>query len=347
MRVLGMAMAVVLGLAAVGQAEPLELKQVAADAKWVVHVDVDALRASTVVQKAYQKCVEMHKDAEQKINMVCTMAGMDPRKDIHNVTAYGKDTNKEHGVLIVNANVNQTLLLGLVAKAPDHKATAYGSYELHSWTHKCWKTKEVKSVTGTFYKPNILVFAACEGALKGALDVLDGKAPGITGKESALAGRTLPGSIFVARASAIDAKNTHCGVLKQTDSFRVALGENKGESFYRARLVMKSTEAAGQVKAVVEGFKALVSLQHGSDAQAMKLIKGLNVSADGTKVVVRWNASADDVWAAVEMAAKKWAEHKSKCHGCPMCPGMADGKCPWGGGVHKAKLQPKHEDEEF
>jgi hypothetical protein len=342
-----MAMVLVLGLAAVGQAAPLDLKQVAADAKWVVHVDVDALRASAVVQKAYQKCIEKHKDAEQKINMVCMMSGMDPRKDIHGVTAYGKDADKEHGVLIVDANVNQTLLLGLAAKAPDHKVTAHGSYELHSWTHKCWKTKEVKSVTGTFYKPNIMVFAACEDGVKAALDVLDGKSPGITGKDSALAGGTKPGSIFVARASGVDAKNSHCGILKQTDSFRVALGENKGESFYRARLTMKSTEAAEQVKAVVAGAKALVSLQHGSDALAMKLIKGLNVNAGGTKVIVRWNASADDVWAAAEVAAKKWAEHKSKCHGCPMCPGMGEGKCPFRGDAHKAKPQPKHEDEEF
>ena len=257
MRVLGMAMAVVLGLAAIGRAEPIELKQVAADAKWVMHVDVDALWASPVVQKAYRKGLEMHPDAEKKMDMVCGMVGMDPRKDLHGVTVYGKDTNKEHGVMIVHANVNQTLLLAMVAKAPDHKATSYGSYELHSWTHKGWK-KESHTVTGVFYKPNIMVFAGCDEAVKAALDVLDGKSAGITGKESPLAGRTLPGSIFVARASAIDPK-TRCPVLKQAESFRVALGENKGESFYRARLVMKSTEAVDQVKAITEGFRALVT----------------------------------------------------------------------------------------
>ena len=193
MRVLGMAMAVVLSLATLGQAEPLALKQVAADAKWVMHVDVDALWASAVVQKAYRKGLEMHPDAEKKMDMVCGMVGMDPRKDLHGVTVYGKDTNKEHGVMIVHANVNQTLLLAMVAKAPDHKATSYGSYELHSWTHKGWK-KESHAVTGVFYKPNIMVFAGCDEAVKAALDVLDGKSAGITGKESPLAGRTLPGS---------------------------------------------------------------------------------------------------------------------------------------------------------
>ena len=59
---------------------------------------------------------------------------------------------------------------------------------------------------------------------------------------------------------------------------------------------MKSTEAVDQVKAIAEGFRALVSLQHGSDAQAMKLIGGLKVAGEGTKLNIRWSASADDVW---------------------------------------------------
>jgi hypothetical protein len=310
MRVLGMAMAVVLGLAAVGRAEPLALNQVAADAKWLVHVDVDALRSSAVVQKAYRKCQEMHKGAEKAMDMVFGTLGMDPRKDLHGVTIYGRDTNKEHGVMIVHADVNQKLLLAMAALAPNHKVTTCGPYELHSWTHKGWK-KESRTVVGTFYKPNIMVFAGCDEAVKAALAVLDGKSAGITGRESPLAGRTLPGSIFVARASAID-PNTRCPVLKQAESFRVALGEDKGESFYRARLVMKSTEAVDQVKAVTEGFRALVALQHGSDVQAMKLIGGLKVASEGTRLDIRWSASAEDVWSAIEKAAYKWAVHRGK-----------------------------------
>ena len=345
MRVLGMAMALVLGLAPLSRAEPLELKRVAADAKWVVHVDVDALRASTVAQKAYQKCLEMHKGAEKMMDMGCRMIGMDPRKDLHGVTIYGKDTDKEHGVMILHADVNQKLLLEMVKKAPEHKATAYGSYELHSWMHKGWK-KESRMVTGVFYKPNVLVFAGCDEAVKAALDVLDGKSAGITDRESPLAGRLMPGSIFIARAAAINPK-TRCPVLQQAESFRIALGENKGESFYRARLVMKSTEAVDQLKAINEGFRALVSLRHGSDAQVMKLIGGLKTTSEGTTINIRWSASADDVWAVAEKTAKKLAEYKGMGHGCPMCSGPAEGKCPMHGDAKKSKPQPKHQEDEF
>jgi hypothetical protein len=342
MRTLGMAMAVVLGLATLGRAEPLNLNQVAADSKWVMHIDVDALRASTVMQKAYHKCLEMHQDAEQKMNMVCGMMGMDPRKDLHGVTIYGRDTNKEHGVMIVHADVNQQLLLHLVTMAPHYKATTYGSYELRSWAHKGHK-QEMHYVTAVFYKPNIILFAACPEIVKAALDVLDGKSPAITGDGSPLSGRTRPGSIFVARASAID-PNMKCPVLKQTESFRVAMGEYNGESFYRARLTMKSTETVQQIKAIVEGFRALVSLKHGSDPLAMKLIRNLKVTGEGVTLNVRWSASADDVWTAVEKAAKKWPEHMKQRHGGSRC-GAKAGSSPAHGHAPKAKPRPLDDDE--
>jgi hypothetical protein len=346
LKVLGMAMALVLGLATLARAEPLALNQVATDAKWVIHVDVDALWASTVVQNAYHKCMTMHKDAEKKADLVCDIIGMDPRKDLHGVTVYGKDTDEKHGVMIVYANVNKKLLLDLVAIAPDHQSSKYGSYELHSWTPKCEK-KHPHTVTGAFYKPNILVFGGSAEAVKAALDVLDGKSAGISSSESPLAGPTQPGSILVVRTSVIDPK-IPCPVLKQTESFRIALGENSGESFYRSHAVMKSTEPVQQIKSIAEGFKALVALKHGTDADAMKLVSGLKVTGEGTNLDISWSASAADVWTAIEKAGQKWAEHKDKgkAHGHAACPGTAAGKCPMGDS-HKSKPQSKHSQNEF
>ena len=77
MRILVTTMAALLTMAAIGRAEPLDLKQVAADAKWVAHVHVDALRASVVVQKAYHKCMEMHKEAAEHLDKLPGKIGMD------------------------------------------------------------------------------------------------------------------------------------------------------------------------------------------------------------------------------------------------------------------------------
>ena len=329
MRIVGIALAAVLGLAAVGRSEPVELKQVAADAKWLVHVDVDAMRTSIVVQKGYQKCMEMHKEAAQHLDKIHDMLGFDPRKDLHGITAYGKDLDKHHGVLIVHADVDQKLLLEKAQKAPDHKVAKYGSYEIHSWTHK--HGKDSHAAFGTFFQPSVLVFAGSEEAIHAALDVLDGKAAGITDEKSPLAGHLAPGAILIVRASAV-CPQTKCPILKQTDAFRITLGENQGQSFYRARLTMKSTEAVDQVKAVIEGFRAMVGLARGSDAETMKLVNALKVTTKDNTVRLAWSAPADEVWTAIEKAGKEIREKMAKRHGpaagdahkAPTCPAKSD-----------------------
>lgn len=321
--------------AAVGQAAPFDSKNVAADAKWVVHVDVDAVHDSLVVKKAFETCPLLKNDSGKHFDKIIEKFGVDLRKDLHGMTLYGRDTDKTHGVAIVFAKVNQKLLLDKAAHATDHKATKHGEIDIHSWTQKCGPKPH--TAAGAFYKPDVLVFAASVEGVAAAIDVLDGKSHGITDPKSPLGGHVYSGSIFLARAIAIRPE-TRCPVLKQAASFRVALGEHDGKSFYRAKLVMKSPEAAAQLKAINDGFQAMGSLKFSGDADVMKLIDGLQAKVEGSTVRIRWDASADDVWTVAEKLAKKAAEHFKKGGACPLakdakggCPftkGAKAGKCP-------------------
>lgn len=69
MRIWGSAVALLLSWAMVAQAEPLNLKQIPDDAKWLAHFNVDAMRGSTVVQAFYHQCVERVKDAEWETDL--------------------------------------------------------------------------------------------------------------------------------------------------------------------------------------------------------------------------------------------------------------------------------------
>ena len=325
MKLFASTFAVLALLAAVGQAAPLNSKNVAADAKWVVHIDVDAVRDSQVVKKAFETCPKL-KDSGKHFDMIRGISGVDLRKDVHGITLYGRDVEKPHGVAIVFATVNQKLLLGLAAKIGDHKATKHGSIEIHSWTIK--HGSKTHTLAAASFKPDVLVFADSVDGVAAAIDVLDGKSAGITDAKSPLGMRVKPGTILLARAIAIR-PDTRCPVLKQAESFRIALGEHDGKSFYRAQLVMKSPEAAAQVKAVNDGFQAAVSLHCGDDADVMKLVKGLKASVKDNTVRIRWDASADDVWNMAQKLAKKAAEYMEKHGKHPHAMGN-DGKCPAG-----------------
>ncbi len=327
MKLFASTFAVLALVTAVGQAAPLDTKNVAADAKWVVHVDVDAIRDSHVVKKAFESCPFLKDESGKHFDMIRDKIGVDLRKDLHGITVYGPDTDKTHGVVIVFATVNRSLLLDKAEQAADHKVTRHGRIEIHSWTQK--HGAKTEPAAGAFYKPNVLVFAAGVEGVAGAIDVLDGKSPGITDAKSPLGGRPPAGSTFVARSIVIP-PHAPGPVFKQAESFRIAMGESDGKSFYHANVVMKTSLAATEVKAIADGVKALGGLRFTGNADVMKLVNGLQTAAQGKTVRIRWDASADDVWTVVEKAAKKAAEHMKagKAGEKAKADGKAKGKAP-------------------
>lgn len=336
---LAVAFALLVATASVASAKPLDLGRVPAKAVWMMHADMDAARESTVVKRMYERAIKKHPQLETMLGMGTKMMGMDPRKDLIDVTAYGLDTDKKNAVLVVRGNVNREFLEKMVEKARDHKTMKHRDYTLHQWTHKGWKGGEGKTVVGAFFKDDVMVFARSADRVEMALDVLAGEAESV-GDDSPLAGRTRPGSILVARAVAID-PDTKCPVLRQGRGYRVAMGESDGMSFYRARLEMDSDEAARQAEAVTEGIVALGKLRFGDDnKKMMQLIDGVETMTSGSTSSIAWDAKADDVWTVAEKLAEKmeaklaarrqqWGGRKSGCGDCEQ-EGCEKGNCEKG-----------------
>ena len=328
-------------------AAPLDLGAVSAEAKWLMHFDMQAARDSVVVQRAWERMLKMHPHAGGMMDMVSRMTGMDPRQDLRDATAYGLDTDKRNGVLIVRAKANREFLTRMVEKAADHKTMKHGDYTLHAWTHK--RGRHSGPVVGAFHKDDVMVFARTEAAVANALDVLDGRKPAVKG-DAPLAGRVRPGSIVVARATAVD-PDTKCPVLKQGKGFRVALGEHEGKSFYRARLEMASPAAAEDVVNVVKGFTALASLRWGGEADAMKLVDGVKTVVTGDTCAISWDADAAEVWKVVERAAESWEKrHRGRRGDCSACGkkgcwGCSKEECPVMKGGKAGAEKPLQDDE--
>jgi hypothetical protein len=335
-----------LSYAVTAQAEPLDAARVPAKAVWLMHVDVDAARESTVLKKMEKRMLEKHPHLEPMMAMGAGMIGMDIRKDLHDVTVYGLDTDKHNAVMIVHAKADRKKLEAMVEKAKDHVTSDHRGYTLHGWTHKGWRQSEGKPVVGAFYDDSTMVFARTKKQVEQAIDVLDGKSDGL-GEKSPLAGRVRPGTILVGRASAVN-PDTKCPVLKEAEGFRVAMGEHEGQSFYRALLEMKSAESAEQAKTVTEGMVALGSLSFGGEPAAMKLVQGVESMTRGDTCLISWDAKAEDVWTVVERVAEKMEAKmaKRKAEWSKMHGGKSEGA-----EKKKEKSSPKAEkpfrDDEF
>jgi len=301
------ALALVLGFVSLTQAAPLDLKQVPADAKWVVHIDIDAVKATTIVQNAWKMCNEKHPEAAQHMDKAKQMIGMDPRKDLHGVTMYGKQIGKPEGVMIVNVQVDQKLLAEKAEKAPDHKVVKHGDAAIHTWTVK--HGKQQRPAAGAFYKDGI-VFAGSVDEVKAALDLLAGKGAS-AGTASPLAGPVLPGTTVLVRVSGIAAANlpVKSPIVKQIEAVRIAMGENNGQSFFRGKATMTNAEVVNQVKTIIEGGKAMASLRVAKDEQIKKMVDAVKITPEGKTLTVSWSAPASEVWAVAQKVAKEIKKH--------------------------------------
>jgi hypothetical protein len=293
------------------QAAPLDLKEVAAKSQWVGHLDVDAMRQSSVVRRAYEKVKERHKDVDTHLSLASNFIGIDLRTDLQGLTFYGPHLHQHKGVMIVHGKFDADRLAALEKVAPAHEHTKYGDYEIHSGEAK--HHHHTHPVAATFVKPDRIVFASGVDDLKAALDVLNGKSPSLT-SDSALAGNIPEGTIALFRAKDLG-QDGCCNFAKRLDSFRFVVGEHNGESFKRVRLVAKDEEVPKELAKAAEGLDALLRLHCGDNKVGKKLINATRINAEGKSLTILWKAPADDVWQMVELHAKIFAEKWAKHHG--------------------------------
>ena len=331
---------VFLGFVVDADAEPLDLKHVSADATWLGHVNIDAMRASIVVQKAMKK----HKNSGRK-EMVKKMLDMDPDKDLHGMTFYGREIGKHKGVMILHAKVNRDRIMGMAKMFTNHTVTDYQDHKLHSWTHKSRHSSKTHNVAAVFYGEEAIVLASSVDELKQAVDILEGESPSLTA-DSALAGNIPAGTTMLMRVEGVSGADLpdRCKLAKQTESFRFVTGEHEGESFYRARAKMTNEEVVGQLKEIVEGLLALGQIHVGDNETGRKLVDALRVKAGGTTLTVLWKAPAVDVWAIVDAHRKIFKEKMKKHRKRSGWGRHQDRRQCWGQGDRGKKAAPKKKE---
>lgn len=310
MRALVAALVIVTGFGSQVSAKPLDAKQVSGDAKWLVHIDVDAVTAGEVPQTVGTLWLKLP-SAPEGLRKLSKAIGMDPTKDLHGITIYGRRHTQASGVVIVRAELDRGRLMALLKRKPDYRTESYGSHELVLWTENKRK-KDEHTVTGCFYRPTVIVFGRDTAEVKKALDVLDGKSPALAESDPLFSPDVPAGTMIQARAVGLaDVQLPFKSPLVRKSRFLfVGFGERGSEAFVVARLETESAEVAGQVRAVVEGFLAMAKLRWEADKEATKLLDAVEVSTDETRVAVKWRAPTDEVGKLLEKAWIKQLKSK-------------------------------------
>jgi hypothetical protein len=169
-------------------------------------------------------------------------------------------------------------------------------------------------LTGTFATDKLIVIGAGAEQVKAALDVLDGKKPGLA-KEAPLLKGIPSKALFASRGMDVPEtyrKTTRCPVLQNCKAATVVWTETGGQVTGEYEFTTDSEQTAKNFKAIVDGLKAMGELRCGDIPAVKKVMDGLKCSAKGDSFKATFTTSTADA----ESAIKAVMEKKKVC---PMC----------------------------
>ncbi len=275
-------------------AAPVRTAHVAADAKWLLHLDLTQFRQSQIgghlsTNFLDKELAKAQAGLQQAINIKL------PLDAIASLTAYGLDFNpgpQTKGVLLVSLNLktNPVVLLDAAVAAlslMNPEAESPFKRLTNSATPLYAVQKELFIAVPS---QDILVLGKSQEQIVEACDVMKGKAPNLAGSKSFSDFPKAPeGFIFLAVAEGFAANAAippQARVLQMADGARIVLGEKGDNLFLNLALKAKTAENATQMQQVFQGMLALLTLSQMENQELMQLAQGIKVTGTDRLVSV-------------------------------------------------------------
>ncbi len=290
-------------LAGAVQAEPFRMADVAADAKWIAHADVDTLKGTRLGDRVLDKLNE--NEVEVKLEALEAVFNFDPREDLSGLTLYGSAGDSQEAVAVIRGNFDAKRLVTLIRAGDTYKKSTHGAHRIHSWIDE---EEPDKRKYGSFPDDNTLVISDAKAMVKDALDVLDGTGKSLSPSGElgdAVAGNN--GSFFIAAVNMAELPDLapDAAMLKKARAFQLSLGEAGSDVEGTLRLTATDEDVAEQVQKVLEGMIAFAHLNQEDQPELLAIAKAAEITRDGNVVEVVLRHPADEVIAFLEEQAEK------------------------------------------
>ena len=266
----------VLLLAGSVRAEPLNPRQVPADAKWLVHVDFNMFAKSKMWNLMSQEITDKN---QKKIDAITTLFGSDPTKDLFGVTLFGPDANQENAVAIIHGRFNQKKLLSLLVLNEAYAETEYKDQILYHWVDE----RDNKAKVGFCATESLIVISQSETPVQAMVDLLTGQPDSQASEPAPLASslaKAPKDAIVVMAANGLvdlhldDKQNA---ILKNSRMIAVLAGESNGDMYLQINLATDTIEAALQIEQLLIGMQAFATLKNAENPNIVSLLQAITI----------------------------------------------------------------------
>ena len=275
---------------------------VSGDSQWVLHVDLNSLRDSTVGKEIVTQATVLQAEAMKGKQMPIQVDVPKLLATIGSITAYGanlsQDPNLIDGALIFQGTPDlRAIAEGVVAQAT--VTTPDMISELKDLPFEAYSVAGQLIVA--FPKEPIILISKSKAQLLTALNVYRGDAPSLA-KVSASPLKSLvknsKGSFFLA-ASVVPSGNffpenaPQARILQMAKSASVELGESSQQTFAHVQLLASSDDMADKLMKILQGMAAMASLAESSDQHLTEFLKSVAVTREKNTVTLRLAYSSE------------------------------------------------------
>ena len=295
-------------------ARPLQRADVTGSPAWLVHIDWDTLRTTSIGQFIQG---EMNKpEAQAKLAAFQAVVSIDLRTQLHGTTLYGTGSKPEDAVVLIYAEFDPERLVTLARAAKDSQNTTYKTHTIYNWIDE----KKHKSANGT--RPRVyaaiagsrVVLGQREDRVAHALDVLDGASPNLaSGTAFPQFGGAADTSFIEAAARKFDLPDSdpNAAILRLSKQVSLQVGQVQQQISATLTLEGNDEEVATHINSIAQGLISLMKLQK-DKPEATKFTEALSIKQDGSRVVVSLNLGGNDAVELIKADAARKAAAKAR-----------------------------------
>ena len=285
-------MAAVTVAAFAAQAGSFKTADVASEAKWVVHLDVDKFLASRIGQLLTDPAA--NPEMQKKLADFQAIFGCDLLKSIQGITLYGVDADNENAVAVARSTAPQATVEALIRQSATYQGRQYNGRTIHYWTEE----RHGRPMAAAFQSPTVVVAGGSVDGVKAALDVLDGKRTNMSDGKGLKVPDITDSSFFTAfgeRPAADVGIVPEAAVLQSCDWLAMTAGETAGNVELSLKLGSAIAGNNAQIEQVVRGMLAFMTLAKERDPALAEVAAAFKVASDTTGVYVAFSLPADKV----------------------------------------------------
>ncbi|MBK7878127.1 MAG: hypothetical protein IPJ77_20910 [Planctomycetes bacterium] len=287
------------GLVGGARAERFDPARIAAGARWVAHVDVEALARSEVYAALVADGVVKLEDEVEALEAF----GLDPVKDLRSVTVYSVDPMSEHTIVLLRGNENVDRALAKKQTEEGYREEVFEGKALHAWGD-AWFAAVLRQEGSA---DRLVVQSDDRASVALACAVLEGRGKSFAQSESPVL-KNLPGEgsiVFAAattKVSELSGLEVASSVVKLADDLVFDLGESHGELYAKLRVDAETAKEARQIQQVLQGAAALVALMGGEDPDVGRVLQDVTSA-------LRFTTEETRVQAEFRMSTRLLLEH--------------------------------------